>query len=220
MSKLFLLGTAAVMSLTMLTNVSEAADLTGPADVAGNWEGLYLGIFGGYNDTSFDWHESAGLGNYDGNINSFNGGLFGGYNFQADRVILGLEGEASLFTGDASFSNVPGPGKIDANPDWEFAVKGRLGYDAGLFMPYLAVGYSWMKLDTTWVGPDVDVDETHQGVMAGVGTDVAIAQNFFGRIEYMHTWLSEERYTYCSPNCNADIKLGANSFRLGLGYRF
>lgn len=220
MSKLVVLGAAAALSLTMLASGSEAADVVAPADGPGGWGGLYLGAFGGYNDTSFDWHESAGLGNYDGNINSFNGGLFAGYNFEVDRIVLGVEGEASLFTGDASFSNVPGPDRIDANPDWEFAVKGRLGYDAGMFMPYVGVGYSWMKLDTTWVGPDVDVSETHQGIMAGVGTDVAIAANFFGRLEYMHTWLSEESYTYCSPGCNADIRLGENAFRLGLGYRF
>ena len=63
----------------------------------------------------------------------------------------------------------------------------------------------------------VDADQ-HQRRF-GIGTDIAITENLFGRLEYIHTWLSEERYSYCSV-CSADIKLGQNSFRLGLGYRF
>lgn len=204
---------------------ARAADLTAAAGLRSGWEGVYLGVLGAYDDTNFDWHESNGLGNYDGNINSFSGGLFGGYNFAAGPLILGVEGEASLFTGDENFDDVPGPGRIDAGPDWQFGLKGRAGYDAGMFLPYVAVGYSWMKLDSTWPnggpsGGDIDVSETHQGVMAGVGTDIAFTEHAFARLEYMHMWLSEERYTYCSPNCNADIKLGQNSFRFGLGYRF
>jgi opacity protein-like surface antigen len=55
--------------------------------------------------------------------------------------------------------------------------------------------------------------------MAGIGADMAITDNVFGRLEYMHTWLSKETYTYCTV-CNADITLGQNSFRVALGYRF
>lgn len=224
MSRSSLAGALALLAVVMQAPESSAADISGPTDVRGNWEGLYLGAFAGYSDTNFDWQETGGGGSYDGSINSFNGGVFGGYNYEVNRVILSVEGEAGLFGGETSFSNVPGPDNINAKPDWEVSVKGRLGYDAGRFMPYLAVGYSWMKLNTTWdqEGPDgenVNADETHQGFMAGIGTDIAITDNLFGRLEYLHTWLSEERYTYCSV-CSADIKLGQNSFRLGLGYRF
>lgn len=224
MSRFGLAGALALLALVMQAAEGRAADVASPADVRGNWDGLYLGAFAGYTDTGFDWHASDGAGSYDGNINSFNGGLFGGYNYEVNRIILGVEGEAGLFGGETNFSNVPGPGNIDAEPDWELSVKGRLGYDAGRFMPYVAVGYSWMRLNTTWdqEGPDgenVNADETHHGFMAGIGTDIAITDNLFGRLEYLHTWLSEERYTYC-PVCSADIKLGENSFRLGVGYRF
>lgn len=223
MSKLMLIGAASLISLGALTAVARAADLPATAEVQPDWSGVYLGIVGGYSNVNFDWQESVTLDSYDENINSFNGGLFGGYNFDAGPAIIGIEGEASLFAGDASFSNVPGPDNIDAGPQWQAAVKGRIGYDAGRFMPYAAVGYSWMRLDTTWVrgsdGSDVDVNETHQGVMAGIGADMAITDNVFGRLEYMHTWLSKETHTYCS-GCNADITLGQNSFRVALGYRF
>jgi outer membrane immunogenic protein len=219
-----LAGTLVVGLLVTQVAESRAADVGGPAFVLGNWDGLYLGALAGYDNTSFDWHEDAGGSGYDGNINSFSGGVFGGYNYEVNRFVLGVEGEASLFSGGEEFTSVPGPGNINADPDWELSVKGRLGYDAGRFMPYVAVGYSWMKLNTTWVqegpdGDDVNVSETHQGFMAGIGTDIAITENLFGRLEYIHTWLSEERYSYCSV-CSADIKLGQNSFRLGLGYRF
>lgn len=224
MWKVMLLGSAGLLSLVTLATEGKAADITAPVENATDWSGVYLGVFAGYSDVSFDWHESAGLGNYDGNINAFNGGLFGGYNFTAGPVILGIEGEASLFAGEESFSNVPGPNNIDASPKWQAAIKGRIGYDAGRVLPYVAVGYSWMRLDTTWdrgaFGSNVDVSETHQGVTAGIGADIAITDHAFGRIEYMHTWLSEERYSYCNTGCNADITLGENTFRAGLGYRF
>ena len=224
MSTLMRLGAAGLFSLVGLAPLASAADLAAAADTRAGWSGLYLGVFGGYSNVSFDWHETAGLGNYDSSIDTFNGGLFGGYSFAAGPVILGIEGEAGLFSGEANFANVPGPDRIDASPAWQAAIKGRIGYDAGRFMPYVAVGYSWMRLDTTWdvgsSGSDVDASETHQGVMAGIGTDIAITDHAFGRIEYMHTWLSEERYSYCNSGCGADITLGQNALRAGLGYRF
>lgn len=218
MAKFFLSGAVAALSLTMMAGGGVAQDLTSPADAAGNWGGYYVGLLGGHGNTNFNWHEALGVGNFEDNIHSTSRGLFAGYNIQRDKLVLGVEAEASWFSGGAQFTGVPGPGPLNANPDREFAIKGRLGFDQGKVMPYVALGYSWMKLDT--VAPCCGTaDGTHRGPVAGIGADVAISENLFGRIEYTHTWLSEERYTYC-PVCGADITLDENSIRLGLGYHF
>jgi opacity protein-like surface antigen len=157
-------------------------------------------------------------------FNAFSGGLFAGYNFQVGQVVFGVEGALSSFAGDERFSDVPSVVTIDVTPLWQADARARIGYDAGLFLPYVSVGYSWLGVNTelydTFVQKDVETDRTYEGVSAGFGTDIALSEHLFARAEYLHIWLSEERYSYCEGLCKADIALGQNTFRLGLGLKF
>jgi outer membrane immunogenic protein len=155
---------------------------------------------------------------------AFSGGLFAGYNFQVGQAVFGIEGGLSSFAGDQSFSNVPNVDSIDVTPLWQADARARIGYDAGRFLPYVSVGYSWLGVNTelydTFVEEDVEADRTYGGLSAGFGADIALSEHFFARAEYLHTWLSEERYSYCEGLCKADIALGQNTFRLGVGLKF
>jgi len=188
-----------------------------------DWAGAYFGAGFGLDRTEFDWTESDGAGSFNDNLDGVGLAVFGGFNIEAGPIVVGLEGGASKHTAEGTFTGVPGPGDINANMDWQINLKGRLGYNAGRFMPFVSGGYSWARLETEW--PDsgsngVHENNTHGGPTLGAGVDVMFSDALFGRLEYTHAWYGEERYTYCPPGCNADIEISQNSVSVGLGYRF
>ncbi len=116
----------------------QTAPTTAPVYVASpvyNWSGMYAGVAGGGG-----W----GTSNFGGATYDVDGGLFSGtlgYNFQTGPLVVGLEG-------DIGYSNIRGSGgcgftNCDTANKWLGTVRGRLGYAAGNYMPYVTGGWAF-----------------------------------------------------------------------------
>lgn len=121
-----------------------------PAPVAtSDWSGAYVGGYFGNIDTS-------GLAALDGT--GF--GVFGGYQADLGNIVLGGE----LDYGRYSFDTTGDP---EANV---LRLKGRVGYDAGRVLPYLALGVAQLDSD------DLAID-SESGMFYGLGADYAVTDN-------------------------------------------
>src|SRR3954453_5351405 len=140
MKSVFLAGVAA-LALSVGVGSANAADIQqravlpakAPVYVAPvfTWTGPYIGINGGY-----AWGDSRFNGAFPGGNHSPSGGLFGatlGYNWQTGPAVWGIEG-------DMDWSGIRGNGpcagaSCSVRNDWLGTVRGRLGYNAGRWMP-------------------------------------------------------------------------------------
>lgn len=97
----------------------------------GDWSGFYAGVSAGadwlhgkrnvsadHNNTRYSTNGSAGAA----------AGVYGGYNWQFDRVIAGLEADIGYSGASAKLKNAPDDISGKTSVDWTGSVRGRLGY--------------------------------------------------------------------------------------------
>src|ERR1700693_812739 len=135
----------ALFSLAALTGTAAAADLPPrpapqpyyKAPVAMqvyNWTGFYIGINGGGGFGSSTWDRTG----------SFNtsGGLVGGtvgYNYQFGQGVVGIEGDIDWANINGN-TNTACPFSCKTSDHWLSTVRGRLGYAADRFLPFVTGG--------------------------------------------------------------------------------
>lgn len=173
----------AVLASTMVGGAAQAADLiideAPVADVAvsGYWDGAYAGIFGGRGSGELT-EDLAGA--------SLDGWLLGataGYNFTLDGgLVVGVAGDVAWST-------------LETTPDfftldWTGSVRGRVGYDAGMFLPYLTAGVAFGSATETLA----DRSKQHFGWTAGIGAEVAVSDNLSIDAQYRYTDLGDVDY--------------------------
>ena len=167
-----------------------------------NWSGPYIGISGGY-----------GWGNSD--LGDPDGGIFGatlGYNWQMGNLIVGVEG-------DISWSGLDGNGTVgglgsSVNNDWLGTARGRLGFNAGRFMPYVTGGLAVGNIDASIAGVGSS-NSTELGWTVGAGVEAAIAGPWTVKVEYLYVDLGEgDSIGGVRPDFTTNI------VRAGLNYRF
>lgn len=241
----------------MLVLVTASPALSEPfaAGTTGAFDGAYVGAHlgasfadrdftvdkGGYAITGFEGRDNdagfaaSGFAGYGLTINSiYLGGEveFGGRNHdeRSDRFedsFVDFFGEELLRTG------------IDHDVEETGAVRARLGYDAGSFMPYLSGGLAFGKVDTRIFGK---VDETINGVTTrifefdatddgydvgytlGAGIEVPVFDRVFLRGDYAFTDLGTRTVIVEDLAGNelvkADFDTQLHDARIGIGYRF
>src|ERR1700674_4197985 len=130
-------------------SASRAADLKAPAPVlryapAPSWTGFYIGgqIGGTSVSTGASGFDTAGFDNHSPNspwgLLSFpttqtSVGVFGGYDYQIGRAVVGLEADYNRSFG-SNYSHIheneyPGEGGTwSVRSDWTASIRGRLGY--------------------------------------------------------------------------------------------
>ncbi|MBV8791253.1 MAG: porin family protein [Pseudolabrys sp.] len=216
--KKLLLATASVMALATVS--AHAADIArrpmpakAPEYVAPiyNWTGFYVGINGGGG-----WGRSDSAAPF-ATAGSFNtsGGMVGGtvgYNWQMGTFVWGLEG-------DIDWSNIRGSAPCGATTcetrnDWLGTFRGRLGYAAGRIMPYITGGLAVGNINHNVVGVG-SANNTRAGWALGGGVEVALWQNWTGKLEYLYADLGRG-----SSVLGSDAKFNASLLRAGLNYRF
>lgn len=235
-------GAVALASLLASSMTAMAADLpsrmapppyVAPVMVSG-WDGFYAGSTYGYGFTNF--RTSQGTSRNRSESGQLGGGLVG-YNFQSGHFVYGAEGSIDL---NVIRGNVPGqPGLLASHLDtlYDIRLRGRLGYEFGWFMPFVAGGAvfneGYQRLQSpTYLGDT----QTTVGWTVGAGIDVKfnpssflpfLPQAFFGpmilRGEYIHDSLPRETYTLGGPGYGITqfrTKSDSNLFRLAIIYRF
>jgi outer membrane immunogenic protein len=174
-----------------------------------SWMGPYVGVTGGYGfagrakDTTF--------GN-SMNTDGFVGGGFAGYNYDfGNNFVAGVEG-------DLGYSGVKGSNAgTEVKSGLDGSIRARLGYAV---MPdvllYGTAGGAGRKVSVTEGG--VKDTNTALGWTAGVGADVKITQNIFGRAEYRYSDYGSDVYNTGGGARSVDTS--DNKIMFGLGVSF
>jgi outer membrane immunogenic protein len=216
----------ACVGVVALSGAAAAADLpVAPAPYykapvyapAYNWSGFYLGINGGGGWGRSTWTTT---GPFD-----TSGGLIGGtlgYNYQVNQVVLGVEGDIDWANINGSTNTgctaVGGTG-CTTGDNWLSTVRGRLGYAADRFLPYITGGAAFGDVKAS--GPGLTgTDTTNAGWTLGGGIEFAIAGHWTAKAEYLYVDLGN---VSCGLACGAavqNVNWHANIGRVGLNYRF
>ncbi len=164
------------------------------------WQGLFVGA-----------HVGAGFGKAaEQRSSGALAGLGAGYNWQADRVVAGVEA-------DISFSDVAAKSAGDVyRQDWLASIRGRVGMTFGNLLAYGTAGPSFVG--TGWRSNNGKKEETVTGWVAGVGAELYLTRAFSVKGEFLHYGLSEENYPTSTGTRSVDPT--SNVLRGGVNYRF
>ena len=219
MKRVFLAGIA----LTALAGAAAAADLPpGPAPYykaptyapAYNWTGFYLGVNGGGGFGTSAW-SSTGSFNL---IGALAGGTIG-YNYQTGPVVLGVEGDIdwSGISGSTTASCAAG---CKTSDNWLSTVRGRLGYAADRFLPYVTGGAAVGDIQAArpaFAGGST----SNLGWTVGAGIEFALAGRWTAKAEYLYVDLGNFN---CGLGCGVAavnrVSFTDNILRGGFDYRF
>ena len=175
-----------------------------------NWTGFYVGINGGYGWGESDRSAPFGTGTFD-----VSGGVVGGtlgYNYQMGQIVFGLEG-------DLDWSGIKGSAPCagttcETRNDWLWTGRGRLGYAADRFMPYITGGAAAGNIKHTITGVG-SADDTKFGWTLGAGVEAAISGPWTAKVEYLYVDLGSG-----SAVGGSDTSFKTNLVRAGINYRF
>jgi outer membrane immunogenic protein len=230
MNKFFLrLAIAVTVLLPMPSALAADLDVPSPdfrpADF--DWSGPYIGVFGAAVavDGSFDGVCSC-LDTYEDVEHSgigYAGGILGGWNYQMDSIVFGVEGDWA-FGGTVATNDEP-----LINTDLSFnniaTLRARAGFALDNTLLYVTGGLAAVDMEFGAVMSTTESDSKWAyGWTAGGGLEHAFSQNFSGRIEYLYVGLDDVDF---SMTDGAATTLDATqSFddihmvRVGLTYNF
>jgi outer membrane immunogenic protein len=211
--------------LAVLAGAAAAADLPqrapapyyptkAPAYVPYTWSGFYIGVNGGGGFGRSAWDSTGGF--------DVTGGLVGGtvgYNYQFGQAVAGIEG-------DIDWADINGtttttcPLGCKTSDTWLSTVRGRLGYAADRFMPFVTGGAAFSDIRATTPG-FTGASTTKTGWTAGAGLEFALAGNWTVKAEYLYVDLGKFN---CGVACGAavtdNVSFTTNLVRAGVNYRF
>lgn len=175
------------------------------------WSGPYAGVTLGYGFSGEAEESLPGVGTNTIETDGFVGGGFVGYNYQADSFVAGVEADIGYgdFSGDNAGTEVEG--------GVNGSLRGRLGYAITPdILPYITAGGAAQSLKVTEGG--VSDRNTLLGWTAGVGTDVKLTDQVFGRVEYRYSDYGNEDFTTAGGTREIDAK--DHRIQFGIGMKF
>ncbi|MGI8527764.1 MAG: outer membrane protein [Pseudolabrys sp.] len=175
-----------------------------------NWTGFYVGVNGGGGWGRSDFDGPFATGSFD-----LHGGFVGptlGYNWQSGSLVYGIEGDIDWtnLRGDAPC----GVTLCETRNHWLGTVRGRLGYNAGRFMPYVTGGLAVGDVSTNIAGIGSG-RSTEAGYAIGGGVEAALFANWTAKVEYLYVDLGSG-----GGVAGSNANFHANLVRGGLNYRF
>ncbi len=215
----------ALVSLAALTGTAAAADLPprpAPAPYykapvalpVYNWTGFYIGINGGGGFGRSQWDSTGGF--------NTSGGLVGGtvgYNYQFGQGVVGIEGDIDWANINGTTNNAC-PFGCKTNDNWLSTVRGRLGYAADRFMPFVTGGAAFGDIHASTPG-FAGASTTNAGWTVGAGLEFAIAGNWTAKAEYLYVNLGKFNCGLsCGPFVTDNVSFTTNLVRAGVNYRF
>ena len=181
--------------------VAEAPVATLIGTPAPNWGGFYAGLSYGINELNARQTTEDISTAVEGNAL----GVFLGYNHQYRQAVFGIE----MSYNQAADATTDTPGNIDSDDNIlsQTKLKGRIGYDAGRFMPYAMIGLGKFDMETNG-----DAAIMFSQMTYGAGVDFAVTPHFIVGIEYS-AFQSDELNTF-------PLSADANSVEIRASYRF
>jgi outer membrane immunogenic protein len=206
---------AVALGLFALGGTAYAADVVSeeppaPAPVAelpvASWAGPYAGINLGYGFGGKTKEKDFGVST---DTKGFVGSVFGGYQWQQENFVYG--GEAEL-----GYNGVKGDDNgIHSKGGIEGSLRARLGYAVTPEILLYGTGGGALKNQKVSVPGDSD-SNTMLGWTAGVGTDIKITDNVFGRVEYRYTDFGSKSF----DSVGTKVKESDNRVTFGVGMKF
>ncbi|ESW64746.1 porin family protein [Mesorhizobium sp. M0761] len=206
---------AVALGLFALSGTAFAADVVSeeppaPAPIAelpvASWAGPYAGLSAGY---GFSGHAKVHDGGPDIKTKGFVGGVFGGYQWQQENFVYGAEA-------DLGYNGVKGDsGGVNSKGGFEGSLRARLGYAVTPEILLYGTGGGALKNQKVSVPGDSD-SNTMLGWTAGVGTDIKITDNVFGRVEYRYTDFGSKSF----DSVGTKVKESDNRVTFGVGMKF
>jgi outer membrane immunogenic protein len=216
----------ALIGLIALSGAAAAADLSRPPPPAYypkapvlapiyNWTGFYVGINGGGAFGSSSWDRTGSR--------DISGGLIGGtvgYNYQFGQAVAGIEGDIDWADINGS-STTNCPLGCKTSDSWLSTVRGRLGYAADRFMPYVTAGAAFGDVRAATPGFGTTSSD-RAGWTIGGGLEAALVANWTAKVEYLYVDLGSFN---CGINCGLglasdNVSFHSNVLRAGVNYRF
>lgn len=186
-----------------------------------DWNGFYAGVGVGYASGDSDVHY---VGDVD-HILDFSmapsgwfGGVTAGYNAALSGVVVGVEADLSLANISDTVPDLTDLSEtVSSKTDWTGSVRGRIGFDAGDFMPYLTAGVVFAHAVASGTdGPGVEEDAVLTGAIVGAGVEAAVMDNVTVKAEALysnfgdHTWFDGTTFTNTSTSSSTSVRTGVN----------
>jgi len=209
-----------------------------PSAAPWRWTGFYLGINGGYGTGNTTFQQTnfidpavlppgPGITN---NVSSFapqklgpRGGLVGGqggFNWQIEHVVLGVEADAQWTNqDDVGCGQACISGDSEAQRlNWFATARARLGWASDGYLLYVTGGGAWGEIGqtSTMVSSDVFTlhsKQTRGGWVGGGGIEARLVGNWTAKAEYLHLDLGS------TTNSLAVTDIFYNSFSVKSSFR-
>jgi outer membrane immunogenic protein len=214
-------ATAADMSTPQLP--VKAPPYVAPIDVY-NWTGFYLGAHLGGAWSNANWTDPvSGLGDSPNNSGITGGGQVG-YNYQFGAWVLGVEGDFSGTSLNASDTDAAGF-THSTRTDWTSTVTGRLGYSWNRALIYGKGGVAFADERNNVTSPlglsSSNGTATQTGWTAGGGVEYALDRNWSARVEYDYLGFGSQAINAAAPGgAPGSVSLNIQRVLAGVNFRF
>lgn len=212
------------------------------------WTGLYFGVNGGFGwasaKTNFEFTDAALPGTLAGRTATSSAGLSGGiaggqigFNWQAQRLVFGLEADGQWSGAQADVTASCGDAScvlaetVRLKSFWSGRV--RLGYAFDRILAYATVGGAVVSashdLTATLGGVSakfLTLSSSTAGLAAGIGIEAMIWEKWSARAEYLYLDIDDHSATGFAPAAFGNSPVDKTSrfshhiVRAGLSYRF
>ena len=230
---------AMMLVLPVFGTTALAADLAVPspgvaipvAETPFSFAGAYFGAAVGYGwgSTSHEYIGGPGGGAPSGNSDPDGvlGGVYAGYNFQWNNIVVGFEGDIEAADLNGSYTDKSGITSTgSADMSWDASIRARLGAAFGRSLLYATGGIAFAGYDFEG-GPlpkpvCCGYSDTLTGWTVGAGWDFAVAPRWITRFEYRYTDYggTSEKLKPTYPGTKMRTENTTSVVRLGVAYKF
>jgi opacity protein-like surface antigen len=181
-----------------------------------NWSGFYVGAnFGGaWTNGSLNIPGN----NFYGGLTELIGGVQAGYNFQAGRLLLGVEGDFDGATFNHPTFPVPTLGSVSNH--WMSTVGARIGLVNDRWLVFAKLGGGWVHSDAIVNlpgSPSWNGSSTNGGWLIGGGIEYGFKAHWTVKLEYDYLALSNwNSATVPVVALNHDVQ----TIKAGINYKF
>jgi outer membrane immunogenic protein len=206
---------------------------SGPAMAAapgGYWTGAYVGVQAGYGWATGDFTapgEAVPFGTLD--LSGWLWGARGGLDMQSGNMVLGALMDVSISNINANVVNFGGFGSdVSATADRVGSFRGRAGMVFNNMLLYGTAGLAVAHVNATVsnlapgdTGSDT-ASNTHVGWAAGIGGEMALANNMTIGVEWLYADYGSKNYHFDdgAGTLDANTSLKSNTFLVSLNMRF
>jgi len=238
---IFMFAPAAVQAADLPPPVAPGPAVYAPPTVfraVTNWSGFYVG--GNVGPTMARTHSDFSAGGVpfatnDTALWGAAGGGQAGFNWQSGALVLGAEGDFQWSNLKGSVSAQCAPctpatnASLEHDVDWFGTARARVGYAADGWLAYVTGGYAVgrVALKGTATGGGVTAsltqNTTQSGWTIGGGTEIALAQHWSAKLEYLYVDLGTVTNTVAitgAPTLVDRARVQMNVVRVGINYRF